>query len=192
MTRGSGRHGLLVVTILVAACGGSSPEEFRTGDVIQACAPVSGQLSVGETMDYMAGRYRLVMLRDGSRAQAFGVLDLERVPEAFRDWGSSSASLMGSADIDLTAAGAQGLDGLDSTDPEQPGVLVLEGPTTAGPSIVLRFGSDANRRDTTPFDGPSTALNILAIEGDRFAGSWQSSVGAERVEGFFCAERIEP
>jgi len=180
-----------LLLVVAAACGGSGPDEIRTADVIPACSPVAGQLGEGETMVYMAGRYRLAMIRDGRRAQAFGVLDLEQTPEAYRDWGPSTATLSGSASIDLTEAGAQPMDGLESQDPGEPGVLVLEAPGSAGASITLRFGSVANRRDNTPFDGPSTALNILVIEGDRFAGSWQSTLGIERVEGYFCAERLQ-
>ncbi len=181
-------------TLLIAgsaACGGSRPDEIPTAEVLPACAPVSGRVEESETMAYMAGRYRLSLIQDGGRAQAFGVLDLEQTPDEFRDWGASVATLSGSASIDLTEAGAWTLEGLDRQDPAGPGVLVLEAPGSAGPSITLRFGSVANRRDNTPFDGAATALNILLIEGNRFAGSWQSSLGVERVEGYFCAERLQ-
>ena len=118
-----GRVGWLGAALVAcAACGGSTPEEFATANVIPDCVPVGAPLSVGETMEYMAGRYRVVMVRDGSKEQAFGVVDMERAPEAYRDWGAATATLTGSAQIDLGAVGAQTLSGLDSTDPARPGL----------------------------------------------------------------------
>ena len=174
-----------------SACGGARPEEIRTADVITACAPVASPLPEGETMAYMAGRYEVELYRERSRAQTRGLLDLEAAPEDYRNWGASTATLSGTADIDLAQVGAQPMDGLDSDDPAAPGVLVLEGPTTAGPSIVVRFGSTANRQDNTPFDGPYAALQVLVVEGDRFAGEWRSGTGNEQVDGYFCARRLD-
>jgi len=185
------RVGLLVSAALVG-CGGSSSEGLRTADVITSCAAVGAPLSEQETMAYMAGRYRLVMVRDNGRDQVIGILDLERTPEAYRDWGPSIATLSGAANINLSTVGAQEMRGIDATDPAAPGVLVLESEGSAGPSIVLRFGSDANQQGETAFDGAYTALDIQVVEGDRFAGDWQSGVMAERVEGYFCAQRIQP
>lgn len=189
---GPARVGWLGAAVMaLAACGSSTPEEFATGEVIPDCGPVGSPLSVGETMEYMAGRYRVVMVRDGGKEQAFGVVDMERTPEAYRDWGPSTATLTGSAQIDFEAVGAQTLSGLDSTDPARPGALVLEAPGSSGPSIVLRFGSNANDPNITPFDGAFTALNIRVVEGDRFAGDWRSGVSGVIVEGYFCAQRID-
>ncbi len=185
------RVGLLVSSALVG-CGGPSSEGLRTADVIASCASVGAPLSEQETMAYMAGRYRLVMIRDNGRDQVMGILDLERTPEAYRDWGPSIATLSGTANINLSTVGAQEMRGIDSTDPAAPGVLVLESEGSAGLSIVLRFGSDVTQRGETPFDAAYMVLDIQVVEGDRFAGDWQSGVAAERVEGYFCAQRIQP
>ena len=185
------RAGLLASAALVG-CGGPSSEGLRTADVITSCASVGAPLSEQETMAYMAGRYRLVMIRDNGRDQVIGILDLERTPEAYRDRGPSFATLSGTANINLSTVGAQEMRGIDSTDPAAPGVLVLESEGSAGLSIVMRFGSDANQRGETPFDAAYMALDIQVVEGDRFAGDWRSGVAAERVEGYFCAQRIQP
>ena len=132
------RVGLLVSSALVG-CGGPSSEGLRTADVIASCASVGAPLSEQETMAYMAGRYRLVVIRDNGRDQVMGILDLERTPEAYRDWGPSIATLSGTANINLSTVGAQEMRGIDSTDPAEPGVLVLESEGSAGLSIVLRF-----------------------------------------------------
>ena len=182
---------LVAGLIVLGACGGSAPEEFGTAEVVPDCVPVGSPLSVGETMEYMAGRYRIVMVRDGGKEQAYGVIDVERTPEAYRDRGAAIATLVGSAQIDLGSVGAQAMSGLASTDPARPGVLVLEAPGSSGPSIVLRFGSDANDPTITPFDGPFAALNIRRVEGDRFAGDWRSGAGGRGVEGYFCAQRVD-
>lgn len=184
--------GVATVCLLVAACGGQASEGVRTADVIQSCAPVGAPLAAEETMAYMAGRYRVVMIHDDERRQVVGVLDLEQTPDAYRDWGASTATLSGSADVDLSAVGAQEMRGLDSADPVAPGALVLESRGSAGPSIVLRFGSEVNRQGQMAFDAAYTALDIRVVEGNRFAGNWRSGVDAERVEGYFCAQRIEP
>lgn len=187
------RGWVAVVAVLASACGGSAAQELRTADVIQSCVPVGVPLSVGETMTYMAGRYRIVMIADGERQQVVGIVDLEQTPDAYRDWGPATATLSGSAEIDLTAVGAPELRGMKSADPVAPGALVLESRGSAGPSILLRFGEEANRhRGEVAFDGAYAALDVRVIEGDRFAGNWRSGSGIERAEGYFCAQRIEP
>jgi hypothetical protein len=113
------------------------------------------------------------------------------MPEAYRDWGASTATLLEKADVGFDAVGAQQMKGLDSPDPEGPGVLVLESEGSSGQSILLRFGSEPNRwAGETVFDAAFTVLDVGLIEGDRFSGSWRSGVHAEWVEGYFCAQRI--
>jgi len=142
-------------------------------------------------MAYMAGRYRVVMITDNGRDRVAGVLDLEGTPEGYQDWGSSTATLSGTADVNLGFVGAQQMRGLASSDPAAPGALVLESEGSSGQSILLRFGSEANRREgEIAFDAAFTVLDVGLIEGDRFAGIWRSGVNAEWVEGYFCAYRI--
>ena len=59
-------------------------------------------------------------------------------------------------------------------DPEAPGVLVIESRTADGPSILVRFGSDANRRDLIRFDGGFMVLRVREVEDGAFAGTWAS------------------
>ena len=182
---------LVTLALASSGCGGARPKEIRAANVITACTPVASPLPEGETMAYMAGRYEVELYRERSRVQTRGLLDLDATPEDYRTWAASTVTLSGTVDVDLAEVGAQPMDGLDSNDPAAPGVLVLEGPTTAGPSIVARFGSTANRQDNTPFDGPYAALHILAIEADRFAGEWRSGTSNEQVDGYFCARRLD-
>ena len=161
------------------------------GDSVTSCSPVGAPLQIQETMAYMAGRYRLVMVSDDEKDRAVGFVDLKQMPEAYRDWGASTATLFGKADVGFDAVGAQQMKGLDSPDPEGPGVLVLESEGSSGQSILLRFGSEPNRwAGETVFDAAFTVLDVGLIEGDRFSGSWRSGVHAEWVEGYFCAQRI--
>ena len=174
-------------------CGGPSSEGLRTADVIASCAAVGAPLSEQETMAYMAGRYRLVMVRDNGRDQVIGILDLERTPEAYRDWGPSIATLSGAANINLSTVGAQEMRGIDS-----PPTRLLRACWCSRARDPLARASSCDsaamrisgvRRPSTR---PTLALDIQVVEGDRFAGDWQSGVAAERVEGYFCAQRIQP
>ena len=194
MTR-RGIHGALslVASAILVACVGNAAEENLgiEGDPVASCSPVGVPLQFQETMAYMAGRYRLVMVSDDENDRSVGLIDLERMPEAYRDWGASTATLFGRADVGFDAVDAQQMEGLDSRDPEAPGVLVLESEGSSGPSIVLRFGREPNRwSGETMFDAAFTVLDVGLIEGDRFSGSWRSGVHAEWVEGYFCAQRI--
>jgi hypothetical protein len=99
----------------------------------------------------------------------------------------------GAADVDLAAIDGVSVGNTTSLDPMQPGVLVMERRAVPGqspaPEIVMRLGSDANRRDRQRFDGGYTALHVRQVGPDRLAGSWSSGVTAERAAGYFCAVR---
>ena len=53
-----------------------------------------------------------------------------------------------------------------------PGVLVIDGPER----LMLRVGSEANRKDVRRFDGAYTALQVQQVTDKGFAGTWRSGV----------------
>ncbi|MYA32642.1 MAG: hypothetical protein F4164_11830 [Gemmatimonadales bacterium] len=100
--------------------------------------------------------------------------------------------LFGTADIDVEAVGAVRVGDLSSADPAAPGVLVIEGGGGRQPSILLRFGSDANRRDRVRFDGSFLVLEVRELGHNGFSGIWTSGVPGMETRGHFCAERHAP
>jgi len=151
-----------------------------------ACAPVTGELAAGATLTSMAGEYRLVLVAADGRS-ASGGLSLRDQPADLRRLQDSSTPLGGAVGIDLGAVGAQMVRSLSSTDPASPGVLVIESDGAEGREILLRFGSEANRRDSAMFDGAYMVLSVRDIGADGFAGIWRSGVSDQRAEGYFCA-----
>jgi hypothetical protein len=152
-------------------------------------------------LDGWEGEYTLTMVggAEGEDARSVqGVLVLQEQPEAFRSFSGSDGSpiprvaspLFGTTDVSVEVVGALRVGDLSSTDPAGPGVLVLESETAQGPSILLRFGSDANRRDVVRFDGGFTVLELNEIGEDGFSGRWNSGAQGPRAAGYFCAERV--
>jgi hypothetical protein len=101
--------------------------------------------------------------------------------------------LYGTAEVDLKAVDAVQVGSTSSMDPAAPGVLVIERHERAGQApraeIVLRLGSDANRRDRQRVDGGYTALHVREVSSSGFSGTWGSGVMTERSAGYFCAVR---
>ena len=95
-----------------------------------------------------------------------------------------TSPLFGSTDVYV---GAVRVGSLLSEDPESPGVLVIESETGAGPSILMRLESDANRRDLVPFDGGYAVLTVVEITEESFSGTWSSGARSPDSEGFYCA-----
>jgi hypothetical protein len=89
--------------------------------------------------------------------------------------------------VNVEGVGAVRVGSLSSEDPESPGVLVIESETGTGLSILLRLGSDANRRDLVRFDGGYAVLTVVEITEESFNGTWSSGVRGPDSEGFFCA-----
>lgn len=183
----------MVVAVLgfCAACAGSSGalEEGARQPVAVACAPVEGELAPGATLAGMTGPYRLTLVReDDTAARVDGSLVLtSRAPEG-TSLDSYATPLQGVADIELEGVGAHTAGSLASTDPDAPGVLVLEADGSE-PEILLRFGSTANRTEPVAFDEAYTVLRVRSVgEGRGFAGSWRSGMRASLVGGYFCAE----
>ena len=185
-----GRSVVILLVAATAACGarGSGLEDLSAAG---SCRPVEAVLGEDATMEYMAGEYRLRLVGD-SGGETLGEVDLEANPAAYRDRDASTATLMGTASVRFSDVGGQDLRGLDSSDPSAPGVLVVEAAGNNGKEIFVRFGSAGNTMGSQRFDAAYASLDVRAIEGDRFFGLWQSGVEAERAEGYFCAQRIEP
>ena len=168
-----------------------------------ACQEPTGLLGPGASLDGRAGEYSLTLVEDAAAADARwvrGNLVLHEQGAGLRTFAGSSggaiprvvAPLFGSADIRVEAVGALRVGDLSSMDPAAPGVLVIESDTDQGPSILLRFGTDANRRDMVDFDGGFTVLEVREIGSDRFSGAWTSGVRGPESRGHFCAELRSP
>jgi len=152
----------------------------------------------------MAGSFRLTMVAtagDSVGRVAEGRLELRANDSALvgvrypglGDMPDVTSPYYGSADIVLGRVGAFQPDGIDSTDPLAPGVLVLDRrPADGAPRITLRFGTLANRRDAAPlFDGGYTALRVSWVADTAFGGTWESAVPNRlHSSGHFCAYHV--
>jgi hypothetical protein len=177
--------------VLLAACGGANAGQSDP----QACSPVA---ATEASMDAsrLAGEFvvRLVASSGAKRgATADGRFELTPQDSAHRHLelpdGSVSSTytlpLSGTAAVDFAAVGAVVPGDPGSTDPESPGVLVIERPG----QLMLRVGSEANRRDARRFDGAFTVLRVQQVTDQGFAGTWESGVDMDRSGGHFCANR---
>lgn len=191
-TRRLRRHrGPVVVAVLgfCAACAGSSGalEEGARQPIAAACAPAEGELAPGASLAAMTGPYRLTLVReDDAMARVDGSLVLTSRAPGGTSLDGYATPLQGIADIELESVDAHTAGSLASTDPDAPGVLVLEadGPE---PEILLRFGSTANRNEPVAFDEAFTVLRVRSIGAGGFAGSWRSGMRATEARGHFCA-----
>ena len=184
---GAIRH--LGATALIAACGGANAGQADP----QACAPVETPASdVAATG--LAGEYTVRLIAtSGTKegATTGGRLALMEQDSAYRSLTRSDGSvdttfsfpLYGTAEVDFAAIGATAPGDLRSTDPLSPGVLVIQRPG----GVMLRMGSEANRRGVRRFDGAYTVLQVQQVSKEGFAGTWRSGVGLEESGGHFCA-----
>ena len=179
----------------VASAAGTANGE---GAPSPACVRPEGALAADASLEGRVGDYRLTMVEevDGTPTRAVeGSLVLLTQVEPFRQFeGSAGGSipgvtspLFGSTDVNVEAVGAVRVGSLSSQDPASPGVLVIESETGASPSILLRLGSDANRRDLVRFDGGYAVLTVVEITAESFSGTWSSGARGPDSEGFFCA-----
>jgi hypothetical protein len=176
----------VVGALMQAGCGsGGGGMEGETIS-LAACSASTSTLSSGASMASMAGSYRVVLI--GADQQSVqGDMTLSEQPADLRELQDAMTPLGGWIDLDLTAVGAQPVQDLGSTDPAEPGVLVIESDGADGREILLRLGSENNRRDMSQFDGAHTVLSVQNIAGGAFAGRWWSGVRSVRTEGHFCA-----
>jgi hypothetical protein len=181
------RH--LAATVLIAACGGANAEQADP----QACAPVDTPTSEVAAAG-LAGEYTVRLIAtSGTKegASTGGRLALMEQDSAYRAAERSDGSvdttfsfpLYGMAEVDFTAVGATAPGDPRSSDPLSPGVLVITRPG----GVILRVGSEANRRGARRFDGAYTVLQVQQVRDDGFAGTWRSGVGLEQSGGHFCA-----
>jgi hypothetical protein len=176
--------------VLLAGCAGANAGQSDP----KSCGPVSAAAEV-ETGG-LEGPYsvRLVATSGAkSGSEVTGRLELMTQDSANRHMTRSDGMqdttvtlpFYGTAEMDFAAVGAVVPGDPMSTDPASPGVLVIDSPKR----VVLRVGSEANRRDVRRFDGAYTALHIQQVTDGGFAGTWQSGVGTEQSGGHFCADR---
>ena len=185
------RH--LGATVLIAACGGANAGQADP----QACAPVETPASdVAATG--LAGEYTVRLIAtSGTKegATAGGRLALMEQDSAYRSLTRPDGSvdttfsfpLYGTAEVDFAAVGATVPGDSRSSDPLSPGILVIQRPG----GVLLRVGSEANRRSVRRFDGAFTVLKVQQVSDEGFAGTWQSGVGLEKLGGHFCAVRAD-
>jgi hypothetical protein len=187
---GALRH-LVGAVALLAACGGANAGQADP----KACAPVDTPAS-GLTAAGLAGEYmvQLIATSGGKQgASAAGRLALQAQDTAYQSMErpdgtvdtTFSFPLYGTADVDFAAVGATTPGDVRSSDPQSPGVLVIERPG----GVMLRLGSDANRRGVRRFDGGFTVLQVQQVTDSGFSGTWRSAVGLEGSGGHFCATR---
>lgn len=188
----------------LAACGGGN-SSAETDSAPQAaagatCVASTGSLGAGATLRGRQGEYSLTMVGGAQGAEARstqGGLVLHQQSAEMRVFQGSDGSaipgvaspLFGTTDIQVQEVGALRIGSLSSGDPAAPGVLVIESQTAQGPSILVRLGSDANRRDLQLFDGGFTVLELGEINDDGFKGRWTSGAQGSRTSGYFCVER---
>jgi hypothetical protein len=187
--RGPAIRGLSVVA-LVSACGGANAGQADP----QACAPVEAAETDLAAAD-LAGSYTVrLVATSGAKEGAAATGQLELMPQdsAYRTMeGTDGADttfrfpLYGTAAVDFASVGATTPGDPGSSDPLSPGVLVIERPG----GLMLRLGSEANRRGVRRFDGGYTVLEVRQVTDGGFAGSWRSGVGLEQFGGHFCATR---
>jgi hypothetical protein len=183
--------GRIIGVVLLAGCGGANAGQSDP----QACAPVAAPEA---TMDAsrLGGDFAVRLVADSGAkrgATTEGRLQLTPQDSAHRRLelpdGSTSSTytfpLAGTAAVDFAAVGAVAPGDPESVDPESPGVLVIERPG----QILLRVGSEANRRGARRFDGAYTVLRVQQVTEQGFAGTWESGVDMDRSGGHFCAHR---
>ena len=188
--------GWMIALLMVTGCsrtdGDGPPAPAPT------CVRPEGLLSADASLEGQAGEYRLTMVEevDGTATRtAEGSLLLLNQVETLRQFAGSAGGsipgvtspLFGSTDVNVEDVGAVRVGSLSSEDPVSPGVLVIESETGASPSILLRFGADANRRTLVRFDGGYTVLRVVQITAESFSGMWSSGALGLASEGFFCA-----
>lgn len=176
---------------LLAACGGAKAEQADP----QACAPIEAPDPGVEAVG-LAGEYSVRLIATSGTKEggsAGGRLALMEQDSAYQSLERPDGSvdttftypLYGSAEVEFAAVGATVPGDPGSSDPLSPGVLVIERPG----GVLLRVGSDANRRGMRRFDGSYTVLEVQQVTEAGFAGTWRSGVGLEQSAGYFCAAK---
>ncbi len=175
------------------ACGAQNAEVKP-----ERCAPVDAVTMTGVKAEGLEGEYELVLVATGGTSagsSVTGALRLQPNEPSLRSIPSAgggartdaSAPLYGMTDVDVAEVGGLRLGEPTSSDPTRPGVLLVEG----GERIVLRIGSEANRRGVIRFDGGYFVLRVRRVDAGGFAGNWASGIVEVQAEGHFCAFRLK-
>ncbi len=193
---------VLVAVLLLAGCARQS--EDSSVAQAPACRQRTGPLSADAAAASLAGSYHLTVIAtagDSSGRRVEGQLTLELndsvhtvVVSAGVPNPNVTTPLFGWTDAVGRAVGAVNTGSLRATDPEAPGVLVLESRAGGGgatPEIILRLGEYSNRRDRVLFDGGYTVLRVSWIADGAFGGSWESAaMNYGSAGGYFCADPV--
>jgi hypothetical protein len=187
-----------VLAVLAVACANRAQ---RTDP--PPCAPFEGAPALdAAAIARLSGDFSLTLVAtSGTRSghTARGKMTFFANPERLRRLAGPrgdpipqvTVPLYGTADIDVTEVGALPLGSTTSDDPLQPGVLVVQDShSMIVRSLVMRLGSDVNRRGAVPFDGGYTVLRVRHASPDSILGSWASGTVTEVAAGFFCAVRL--
>ncbi len=198
--RSSALRGLCTAAVaaLAVACANRGQ---RAG--LSPCAPFERPRTLdAEAIAALAGDYSLTLVatsgeRSGHIARGTAMLfeNADRLRSLIGTGGNPMLGVVvpfyGAADIDVTEVGALPLGTTNSDDPLQPGVLVIQSSPddTTARSLIMRLGSETNRRNAVPFDGGYTVLRVRLVRPDSMLGSWASGTVTEVAAGFFCAVR---
>jgi hypothetical protein len=199
----AGNRGIILVAAAllgISACrapsGRASPE---------GCDPVTTELPATSSTEGWAGTYRLRLVATSGEktgATVEGTLDLRPQHDSLRyrisalgvSDTTTTSPFYGALHLDLAKVGAVSVGSTASLDPMEPGVLVIEQRRAEGRApgveIMMRLGSEANRRDQQRVDGGYTALRVQQATPDRLAGTWASGVGLVQSSGYFCAVAV--
>lgn len=192
---------LLPVALAAAGCSAR-----QGGQQVSAagCDAPTGTLAADATMDGRSGEYAVTLVAtsgDKSGDRTSGQLRLLEQTDDLREFAPPgvemdtkvSVPLYGATGLDLDVVGAVAAGDLSSLDPERPGVMVMESRGVRDGAeramILLRFGSEANRRDVVAFDGAYMVMAVRSMSGGDFAGDWRSGMFGREARGYFCAVR---
>ena len=175
---------LAALVVTAGACAGGSSTDGMPEPA--ACAPTSATLAPSATFEGRAGSYRIIAFASDGRSTE-GSIELVDRPSGARSMTRASLPLHGTAEIDFAAIGGAVPVGMDSEDPDRPGVLVVESEADTGPRVLVRFGSRMNDLTQPAFDGAETRLEPRQIGDDGFLGTWRSTGGGAAASGHFCA-----
>lgn len=191
--RGFVAAGLLAGSL--SACAGNSGHTVEALSSDMCRPPAENRLAADYDGAALAGTFTLWMFADRGDfegAAAMGDLVMTAYGEPPKTAMGAPPLLHGTTTIDPSQLGAAHTGAMDSTDPERPGVLLLQAqePAAARPDVVIRLGAIGNRMDRIVYDGAYTVLRPLGVADTLVSGTWESGVGSGTVAGGrFCAVR---